>query len=104
MNWTEEDIKAAWERAQPVGKINPGVWRKDDCGAWISRRHYGNHDSIFGWDIIAYSNGNGNGNGGGSESTGTVPAAFQWKNAASKLNGDRICPVSSYGGENFERR
>ncbi len=44
-------IEAVWRKALAVPGHNPRDIRKDLCGAWIKRSHYGNTDSDFGWEV-----------------------------------------------------
>ncbi len=49
MALSEAVVQQLWEKARAVSGIDPTVWRKDECGAWIRREHYGHADSDFGW-------------------------------------------------------
>lgn len=51
MPWTEEQKRAAWQKAVDVDGKNPNVWKKDCCGAWIRWEDYGDLDSEYGWEI-----------------------------------------------------
>ena len=51
MEHTEEDINVVWKKGTAVLNVDPNVWRKDDCGAWISRAKYGTRESDYGWEI-----------------------------------------------------
>jgi len=51
MNFTEEQIKSAWEMAQKVNGFDASKYRKDACGAWIAWEKYGVADNIYGWVI-----------------------------------------------------
>lgn len=51
MEFTEEMIQQVWEKARAMPTNDPTMWRKDECGAWIKRNHYGNSNSQFGWEI-----------------------------------------------------
>lgn len=51
MNLDEEAIQRIWERARATGDQDPMHWRKDRCGAWIKREHFGDADSEFGWKV-----------------------------------------------------
>jgi hypothetical protein len=97
MDWTEQQIEAAWDRGEVVERIDPGRWRKDACGAWICREHYGNPNSRYGWEIdpLALPAGDGGGNGGTLQ-------PFQWKNAAFRKEGKPSCPVIGCGGDNLD--
>ena len=45
------DIDRAWDNAIIVDNYDPQLFRKDVCGAWIIRNHYGQRNSIYGWEI-----------------------------------------------------
>jgi hypothetical protein len=97
MIWTEEDIQAVWCRGEIVEGFKPDKWRKDACGAWMSRDRYGNQDSVFGWEIdhvtpIEHR--------GIDDLTNLRP--LQWKNLATKQDGQLTCPVKAFGGGNLE--
>lgn len=49
--FSQEDINRAWATATKVDNFDPAQFRKDACGAWIIRSHYGQRDSIYGWEI-----------------------------------------------------
>ena len=51
MAWSNEIIQSVWEKAKLVEGNDAGWWRKDECGAWIGRREYGNRQSQYGWEI-----------------------------------------------------
>ena len=40
-----------WEKGQKVEGFDPGLYRKDPCGAWIVWDKYGVQDNIYGWEI-----------------------------------------------------
>ena len=40
-----------WASATQVDGFDPARFRKDACGAWVLRSHYGQRDSIYGWEI-----------------------------------------------------
>ena len=50
-DFSEETKLAVWNKAQTVGNNNPAVWRKDQCGAWIGWKYYGDRTSQYGWEI-----------------------------------------------------
>jgi hypothetical protein len=97
MNRSEQQIQSVWDQGEAVEKTNPRKWRKDACGAWICRDHYGNRNSSFGWEIdhIAPAE-----NGGTDDLPNLRPV--QWKNAALKQEGKLTCPVTASGGINFD--
>lgn len=51
-NWTDQQIKTAWEKATVVtgDKDNGKVWRKDLAGAWIKFDQHG-EETDYGWQI-----------------------------------------------------
>ena len=51
MEFTNETVQSAWEKARATNDKDPTEWRKDECGAWINRSHYGNQVSEFGWKL-----------------------------------------------------
>lgn len=51
MAFDDELVQQVWEKGRVDPQADPAVWRKDECGAWIRRTHYGNRDSEFGWEI-----------------------------------------------------
>ena len=44
-------VEQVWQTAQLISGNDPGVWRKDENGAWIHRLAYRNRNSEFGWEI-----------------------------------------------------
>jgi hypothetical protein len=96
-NWTEEQIRAAWNRGQLADRLNPDKWRKDACGAWIAWQQFGNKESAFGWDIdrdVPLP--------GAADSDSLQP--LQWMNAEAKRVGAPACRVIAYGGDNVTVR
>ncbi len=45
------DVLAVWQKATVVPGYDASEWRKDRCGAFISRLQYGNTQSQHGWEI-----------------------------------------------------
>lgn len=97
MSYSEQEIEAAWQNGQTVGKFPPAKWRKDACGAWLSREQYGNRNSMFGWEIDHITPQE---QGGANAPANLRP--LHWKNAALKSNGKLAGAVTAYGGENIE--
>ncbi len=50
-NWKKETVQKVWEKATEVEGVDRNLWRKDIAGAWISRKHYNNDYSEYGWEI-----------------------------------------------------
>lgn len=57
MEYSEGLIQDVWEKARATGDQDRGTWRKDECGAWMRREHYGRTQSEFGWKIENVSDG-----------------------------------------------
>lgn len=49
--YSEESIQQIWNKGIVVDGYSPDLYRKDFAGAWISRKEYGNTNSILGWEI-----------------------------------------------------
>lgn len=47
----EEKKEYCWNHAKVVNGYDKDTIRKDACGAWIFKEHYGLKDSEFGWEI-----------------------------------------------------
>lgn len=58
MKINDDMVQGAWEKARAIPDKDPTEWRKDECGAWINRSHYGNTASEFGWKIENVTPGN----------------------------------------------
>lgn len=43
--------REVWEKGQKVEGFDPGMYRKDACGAWIIWDKYGALDNLYGWQI-----------------------------------------------------
>ena len=70
-------------------------WRKDECGAWIGRREYADHQMQYGWEIDYISP------GGGDELSNLRP--LQWENYVDKSDGSLKCNVTASDKENVRR-
>jgi hypothetical protein len=97
MSWTDLEIQSAWDKGEIVEKFNPHKWRKDSCGAWISRDQHGNRESRYGWEIEPITPAT---QGGSNDLSNLRP--LQWKNAASRKDGKLSCPIRAHGGDNFD--
>ena len=49
MSFSEDTIQKVWEKGSIVSGNDSNVCRKDQCGAWIVRKNYGNQNSQYGW-------------------------------------------------------
>ena len=49
--FSNETIDKVWQNARGMTEPSVGIWRRDECGAWIKRDQYGYEQSEFGWRI-----------------------------------------------------
>ena len=59
MAFDDETVQAAWEKGRATSNMEATSWRKDECGAWMRREHYGNENSEYGWKIESVAPGPG---------------------------------------------
>ena len=57
MSYSKEVTDQVWEKGRATGNQDSTEWRKDECGAWIRYKHYGNEESGFGWKILNVATG-----------------------------------------------
>ncbi len=98
MSFTQEIIQKVWEKGTFVQNNDSKIWRKDQCGAWITRNQYGNRNSQYGWEIDHVRP---ESEGGGDELSNLRP--LQWQNNANKQNGRLTCPVTASGTDNVRK-
>jgi len=98
MSYSDEIIQKVWEKGSVVPNFPPDRYRKDDCGAWMTRTEYGNRNSDYGWEIDHIKP---ESEGGGNELSNLRP--LQWENNATKQAGRLTCPVTSSGSKNVKR-
>lgn len=91
MAWPKEIVNQVWEKGSIIPKMDEKYWRKDECGAWIYRKHYANHNSPYGWEIEKISI------SGPSMVNNFRP--LQWENYVDR-DGQVICIVTHNGKEN----
>lgn len=90
---TETSVQQVWEKGTVVSNNDAAEWRKDECGAWIGRKEYGNRQSQYGWEIDHINP------QGGDEVSNLRP--LQWKNNASTQDDGRLsCPVTASDTKN----
>jgi hypothetical protein len=92
-------VLAVFLRGTADPAADASVWRRDACGAWICSAEYGNHYSPYGWEI---------------DQIGRVPSQgtnglsnlrpLQWQNKLAQRQGELVCVVTGYGGDNREIR
>jgi hypothetical protein len=59
MAYREDIIDRLWRKARAVSGRDARQWRKDQCGAWIFRPHYGNNATEHGWKVEKHCGGRG---------------------------------------------
>lgn len=55
MPYDKETIDQVWQHGRVMTDLDPALWRRDECGAWMRREHYGRESSEFGWRIVNVS-------------------------------------------------
>ncbi|VVB93631.1 Uncharacterised protein [uncultured archaeon] len=96
MSFSEDTIQKVWEKGVVAPPNNQNEWRKDQCGAWISRNSYGNRNSQYGWEIDHIKP---ESEGGRDELSNLRP--LQWENNASKQAGRLNCVVKASDVKNI---
>ena len=51
MSFNERTILAVWEKGTVEPGYGPETWRQDQFGNVIRFEHYGNRNSVAGWEI-----------------------------------------------------
>jgi hypothetical protein len=95
MSFTDEMIQQVWEKGKTVPNYNKDKWRKDQCGAWISREKYGKRNSKHGWEIDHIDP------KGGDKLSNLRP--LQWENNVATGEGRLKCVVTAKGNKNVEK-
>lgn len=95
MNLSPDTIWKVWAKGEIFAGNDPVFWRKDACGAWIFRGHYGRKDSEYGWviDRIKLTS---------KDDKDTIANLHpvQWENTKRKADGSIECSVTSTGVHN----
>ena len=87
MEYTEDIIKAVWEKGREVHGYDSEVLRKDQCGAWIMRDSYGNRNSSYGWEIDHLLE--------DYENIANL-RPLQWENHDNRFGVELVCVITSY--------
>lgn len=101
-NWSDEELKQIWEKANPVPGYNKDMYRKDQCGAWIQRDKYGSasvgesHVS-FKWQVDHIKP-----DSKGGEDVVSNARPLQWYNNDCRQNKRLKTIVTSEGNHNVE--
>jgi hypothetical protein len=95
MELSSDIIWEIWAKGEIFAGNDPVFWRKDACGAWIFRGHYGRQDSEYGWVIDRIKPME-------KDDTDTVSnlRPVQWENTLRKADGSIECRVTSTGVHN----
>lgn len=97
MAFTEQITQKVWNKAKTISDTNEEKgFRKDQCGAWVNRKEYGNRDSDWGWEIDHITP---ESQGGSDELNNLRP--LHWRNNVSKSDGRLSCAVTSDGAKNI---
>ncbi|CQE14508.1 Uncharacterised protein [Yersinia intermedia] len=96
-NWTEQQIQEVWEKGTIASNNDKNKFRKDQCGAWMSRDKYGNRDSVYGWEIDHIQTVSKDGTDAMSNLR-----PLQWQNNAGRSDGRLTTVVTSEGTNNIK--
>ena len=86
-------LKKFGKKGKIINGVNPNVYRKDDCNAWIKRDEYGNREVDFGWEIDHITPNN--------DDSLLNLRPLQWQNNLDKSDGKLKCNVTSNGNRNI---
>ena len=95
MQLSQDVIWKVWAKGEIFAGNDPVFWRRDVCGAWIFRSHYGRKDSEYGWVIDSI-----NPISEGDIDTISNLRPVQWENTTRKIDGTIECHITSTGVHN----
>lgn len=98
-NFSDEVILAVWRKGTIVHGYDSAEWRKDQCGAWIGFKFYGDRSSDYGWEIDHITS---VAHGGGDNLSNLRP--LHWRNNVKKSDGRLSCVVEASGNKNVEKK
>ena len=87
MEFSEQIVQQVWEKGRATADQDRSIWRKDECGAWIRREHYGRTPSEFAWKIENIS--------AGGPGTLDNLRPFNCANAYDRANGRAHCHLTA---------
>lgn len=50
-NFDGTTINYVWSKGRTIPGYDSNLYRKDSCGAWMTKSQYGNVNSEYGWEI-----------------------------------------------------
>ena len=101
-NWTEEEKRKIWRKADTDPYNDPDLWRKDQCGAWMYWPNYGaasageSHTS-YKWQIDHVKP-----ESKGGEDIVSNARPLQWYNNDCRQNGRLKKKIIAEGTKNVE--
>jgi 5-methylcytosine-specific restriction endonuclease McrA len=95
MSFSQKMIDDVWRKGNIPIPGKEGEWRKDQCGAWIRYKDYGDRDSDYGWEIDHITPESKDG-----ESILENLRPLHWRNNAGKSDGKLVTVVTSEKNKN----
>ena len=99
MAFDEEILRRVWDKGEAASNVDPDIWRKDACGAWMRRDFYGDEESQFGWEIDCVVP---ESEGGPRDLSNLRP--LQWENKMARRGRHLACPITAVGKYNVPKR